>query len=239
LIITFDEHGGFYDHVAPGPAVPPGDAETSGYSEFGFKFDQLGVRVPAIIVSPHVGRGIIDHTVYDHTSILATVERMYGLDNLTNRDKAANDVRHLFTLDNPRTDAPTALNTPATPNFPLSCGGILETVDEGLTLLLEELRIAKRTGRYRERAVEEYQIPKSQFGFLAIGLSRVLETAEPPDKEQWIAEFRGIKNGVDASLFMTEAKLKVIHGIDVKKIAREAAIEIRNRHPVLNRLNLK
>jgi phospholipase C len=63
LIITFDEHGGFYDHVAPGPAIPPGDLETADYSEFGFKFDQLGVRVPAIVISPYTPRGVIDHTV--------------------------------------------------------------------------------------------------------------------------------------------------------------------------------
>lgn len=239
LIITFDEHGGFYDHVAPGPTVPPGDVQTTGYSEFGFKFDQLGVRVPTIIISPHIPRGVIDHTVYDHTSILATVERMYGLGNLTNRDKAANDLGHLFTLANPRTDAPTTLNSPATPDFPLSCGSVLETMEEGLALSVEELRIAKRTGGYRGRAVEEYQIPKNQFGFLAIALSRILETAEYPDRQEWIEEFRSIKNGVDASLFMAEAKQKVIHGIDVKKIARQAARELRNRHPVLNRLNFK
>ena len=105
--------------------------------------------------------------------------------------------------------------------------------------MVEELRIAKRTGRYQGRAVEEYQIPKGQFGFLAIALSRILETAEYPDRQAWIEEFRSIKNGVDASLFMTEAKLKVIDGIDVKKIARQAATERRNRHPVLNRLNFK
>ena len=89
LLITSDEHGGFYDHVAPGPAVPPGDLQTTGYVQHGFKFDQLGVRVPALVISPYTRRGVIDHTVYDHTSMLATVEKLFGMGSLTNRDQAA------------------------------------------------------------------------------------------------------------------------------------------------------
>lgn len=67
LIITFDEHGGFYDHVKPGPAVPPGDLQTAAYNQNGFRFNQLGVRVPALVISPYTPKGVIDHTVYDHT----------------------------------------------------------------------------------------------------------------------------------------------------------------------------
>jgi phospholipase C len=52
-----------------------------------FDFTQLGVRVPAIVVSPLIPRGIIDHSVYDHTSVLATVEHIFGLLPLTGRDK--------------------------------------------------------------------------------------------------------------------------------------------------------
>jgi len=238
LIITFDEHGGFYDHVAPGPAVPPGDTETTGYSEFGFKFDRLGVRVPAIVISAHTPKGVIDHTVYDHTSILATVERMYGMGNLTNRDKAANDFQNLLSLETARTDAPTTLNSPATPNFPLACDGDRKVSEDDLALSVEELRSAKRTGRYKDRATKHYRIPKNQFGFLAIALARVLETAEYPDKQAWIDEFKNIKDGVDASLFMAEARLKVNYGVDVKKNARKAAVALRNRNRVLRHLNL-
>jgi phospholipase C len=124
-------------------------------------------------------------------------------------------------------------------DFPLSCGSFLETASDTLEILVQELRLAKRTGEHMGRAVEEYQIPKNQFGVLAIALSRILETAEYRDRQEWIDEFKSIKNGVDASLFLAEAKLKVIHGIDVKRIARQAATELRNRHRVLNRLNLK
>ena len=57
LIVAFDEHGGFYDHVPPPAAVQPGDTITQGYVKKHFKFDQLGVRVPALVVSPWIRRG--------------------------------------------------------------------------------------------------------------------------------------------------------------------------------------
>ncbi|WP_088310941.1 alkaline phosphatase family protein [Novosphingobium sp. B 225] len=99
LIITYDEHGGFYDHVAPPPAPSPGDGLGSGspLNSFGFNFDQLGVRVPAVIVSPLIKPNTIDHTLYDHTSILSTVESFFGMSNLTDRDKVANRLDHLLT----------------------------------------------------------------------------------------------------------------------------------------------
>ena len=88
LVVLYDEHGGFYDHVPPPRAVPPDDviARPSG-----FRFDRLGVRVPALLVSPWVGAGRADHTVYDHTSLLATLKKMLDLPSfLTARDAAAN-----------------------------------------------------------------------------------------------------------------------------------------------------
>ncbi|HVB41923.1 MAG TPA: alkaline phosphatase family protein [Streptosporangiaceae bacterium] len=115
LIITYDEHGGYYDSVAPGAAVPPGDGSPSTYNQFGFTFDRLGVRVPAVVVSPWIGPATVDHTSYDHASVLATIERLFGLPPLTGRDAAASDVRALLALARPRTDAPAILNNPAPP----------------------------------------------------------------------------------------------------------------------------
>jgi phospholipase C len=112
LIITFDEHGGFYDSVAPGPATAPGDNLDYGYNEYGFNFEQYGVRVPAIIVSPRIAAGTVDHTVYDHSSVLATLESLYGLHALTQRDAAASNVTHLLSQAAPRGDCPTKLNDP-------------------------------------------------------------------------------------------------------------------------------
>ncbi len=114
LIVTWDEHGGFYDHVAPSAAVEPGDTITTPgpVNQFGFVFDHYGVRVPAVIVSPFLEAGLIDHRTYDHSSIPATVERLLGFGALTKRDAAAADVSTLLTLTTPR-DTPTQLPNPA------------------------------------------------------------------------------------------------------------------------------
>jgi phospholipase C len=115
LIVTYDEHGGFYDSGKPGTATAPGDGSPTGppANKHGFAFDHYGVRVPAVIVSPLIQKGVVDHTVYDHTSVLATVERLYDVPPLTNRDKNANDLIGLLSLPAPRTDCPTTLSSPA------------------------------------------------------------------------------------------------------------------------------
>lgn len=108
LIITYDEHGGFYDHVAPPAAPAPADKASSRYNKYGFTFQQYGVRVPAIVVSaytPHT----IDHTLYDHSSIPATLETMYKMTPLTQRDGKANNITSLASLKTARTDTPATL----------------------------------------------------------------------------------------------------------------------------------
>ncbi|MGB7947468.1 MAG: alkaline phosphatase family protein [Candidatus Binatia bacterium] len=108
LIITYDEHGGCYDHVAPpSGAVPPDN--TPG--EYGFDFKRFGVRVPTVIVSPLIEPGTIFRVPagtmpLDHTSILKTVEKRWGLPALTARDAAAPDVGDVLTLNTARTDDP-------------------------------------------------------------------------------------------------------------------------------------
>jgi phospholipase C len=126
LIITYDEHGGFYDHVAPPSAKAPDDGAGPGSSlnTHGFDFKQLGVRVPAVIVSPLIPKGTVDHTVYDHTSILKTIEDFYNMAPLTQRDGFANTVARLLTLAEARTDCPSSLTVPAPAPAPQA-----ETVD--------------------------------------------------------------------------------------------------------------
>lgn len=116
LIVTWDEHGGFYDHAQPQRAVPPGDTQPgSKYNQFGFTFDRYGVRVPAVVVSPFIPANIVDNRRYDHASIPATVEAAFGLQPLTARDAAANNVLPLLSLTKPRTDCPKTLPKPAKP----------------------------------------------------------------------------------------------------------------------------
>ena len=97
LVILYDEHGGFYDSAKPGKAVSPNDGADPSLNTNGFLFDVYGVRVPAIVVSPWVARGHVDHTAYDHSSVLATIERLFKLPALTDRDKHANDLLSLIT----------------------------------------------------------------------------------------------------------------------------------------------
>jgi phospholipase C len=131
LIITWDEHGGFYDHVTPGPAVPPGDGVAEAENvHHGFEFDRLGPRVPAVVVSPLIPRNIVDHTQYDHASIPATLERNFGLASLTARDAAANDILHLLSLEAPRSDTPQVLDPPAESGF--RCVSIFDLLEDAV-----------------------------------------------------------------------------------------------------------
>jgi phospholipase C len=108
LIITYDEHGGCYDHVAPPlGATPPDDSA----GEFGFDFKRFGPRVPALLISPLIAAGTVfrvapNATPLDHTSILKTVEVRWGLPPLTMRDSVACDLGGVLTLAHPREDDP-------------------------------------------------------------------------------------------------------------------------------------
>jgi phospholipase C len=108
LIVTYDEHGGCYDHVPPPTGATPPD-DTPG--EYGFDFKRFGVRVPAVLVSPLIAPGTVFRvpqgtTPLDHTSILKTIENRWGLPALTARDAAAPDLSGALTLATPRTDDP-------------------------------------------------------------------------------------------------------------------------------------
>ena len=110
LIITYDEHGGNYDHVPPPQCATPPDASVG---DQGFDFRRFGVRVPCVLVSPLIAPGTVfrvpDGTMpLDHTSILKTVERRWGLIPLTARDAAASDVGDVLTRATARTDDPLA-----------------------------------------------------------------------------------------------------------------------------------
>ena len=90
FVVTYDEHGGFFDHVVP-PTVEDDRA--------GEGFDQLGFRVPTMIIGPYVKSGHVSSTQYDHTSILKHIETMFGLEPLTKRDATANDLSDAIDTD--------------------------------------------------------------------------------------------------------------------------------------------
>lgn len=106
LVITYDEHGGLYDHVPPPATVNPGDKPIDATA---FDFKRLGVRVPAVLVSPFIPKGTIIHDkVFDHTSIIATARKLFVPEweksFLTERDRLANTFEDCLTLASPRTD---------------------------------------------------------------------------------------------------------------------------------------
>ncbi len=115
LILTYDEHGGYYDHVPPPaalapdavpPMVQPGESTYDGFHRYGF-------RVPAVLVGPYVKRDYVSHVVYDHTSILAFLERKWNLPALTYRDANANDLTDFLDLNALAAGQPTFPELPA------------------------------------------------------------------------------------------------------------------------------
>jgi phospholipase C len=114
LLITYDEHGGIYDHVLPPTCIPDGFVAQPKDTKTGkpFMFDRLGVRVPAILVSPWVAKGTVvdDGRVFEHACIPATASK-WLLPNFDNtqrspREAAAATFLDLLTLNTMRTDAP-------------------------------------------------------------------------------------------------------------------------------------
>jgi phospholipase C len=94
--------------------VAPGDtAPNSKYNQTGFTFEQYGPRVPAIAISPLIPRNLVDHRLYDHSSIPATLEHLFTLSSMTERDAMANSLTALVTLSTARQDAPITLPSPA------------------------------------------------------------------------------------------------------------------------------
>jgi phospholipase C len=143
LIWLYDEHGGYYDHVPPPPAVPPDDvegrsvlympawlraclrpffgtyiAEIEAVDAGPRSFDRYGFRVPAVIVSPYARPGYVCSEVLDHTSVLRLVEQKWNLPPLTRRDAAAATPLAALDLDGP----PAFLEPPELPAPALAWG---------------------------------------------------------------------------------------------------------------------
>jgi phospholipase C len=186
LIVTYDEHGGFYDHYAPGPAQPPDDGGNK-YNEFGFTFAQYGVRVPAVVVSPLLP-SYVDHTVYDHASVPASLEWLFGLPALTSRDGTANIIKGMVPSAPPRTDTPTKLNPPAP--------------QPAQTRLTPEVLAARELEPVPERSTLV-----GALGVLLKADSNLSPT--PADRAAAIARFQSIRTRGDARKYIREVMAKV------------------------------
>jgi phospholipase C len=199
LLVTYDEHGGFYDHVVPPPTVAPGDTIIDkDNNHHNFTFTQLGVRVPAIVISPLIPRNIIDHTWYDHTSLLATVEQIFGLEPLTKRDATAKSFNHLISLSSARTDTPPVLPEPAGPAPGFHC-------DDDPSLSKENQQSSPGIDqRWKEAPLQ----PGVLNGFLHVALLKSLATCGDLDKPRIISQFLTINTMGAAREFIWNVALK-------------------------------
>ncbi len=196
LIITYDEHGGFYDHVPPPATVEPGDSATSPFNnKYGFGFGQLGVRVPAVIVSPFIAKGVVDHRIYEHSSIPATIEGRFRLGALTQRDKQAERVNVLLTLNDPREDTPQILPKPVTSGVRFE---FLSKLESDFEKMVEEM------GLEADRPVDP-----ALAGFVHVALLRNLSASAPADRDSAIAEAKATKSEVDAVRYIQKVRKSI------------------------------
>lgn len=105
FVLLYDEHGGFYDHVPPPSAVPP-DGHTKQ-----FDFKTLGVRVPALLISPRVKAGVLK-TQFDHTSLLKYLTEKWALNSLGDRTASASTFADAI-MGSIRDDCPESIEVPA------------------------------------------------------------------------------------------------------------------------------
>jgi phospholipase C len=100
LLVTFDEHGGLYDHVPPPRATPPAGRPEAG--EMGFAFDRLGGRVPTFVVSAYTEAGTVINEPMHHAAVVHTVTQQHGLAPLTHRDADARGIQNVINRKTPR-----------------------------------------------------------------------------------------------------------------------------------------
>ncbi len=114
LIYTYDEHGGYYDHVPPPPALAPDSIPPSlTASDVAGSYTIYGPRVPAVVVSPYSRPAAVTDIVHDHTSVLATIEAKWNLPSLTYRDANAATVMDFLDPRRPTFLTPPTLAAPS------------------------------------------------------------------------------------------------------------------------------
>ena len=194
LLVTYDEHGGFYDHVVPPRLPAPGDGiADEDWLEHGFGFDIAGVRVPAIIISPLIKKNGVDHTIYDHTSLLRTVEGIFDLKPMTRRDEAANSFLHLFELNAARQDAPTDIGQPAESGYSCESGEMLHTSSTSSAL-----------GSKPEWTKDDSPIPPTIRSFCEVAALKAIASTRGRDRAKIVREFVAMRTAAGAGYFMAK-----------------------------------
>jgi phospholipase C len=136
LFITYDEHGGYYDHVPPPRAIAPdstpvitsSDDESGGVPLVSGAFNRYGFRVPLFVISPWAKAGYVSQIVQDHTSIDAFIERKWNLPAMTYRDANAHPMTDYFDFT-----APAFRDPPRLASAPTLTKGLAECTRLGYT----------------------------------------------------------------------------------------------------------
>lgn len=188
FIITYDEHGGFYDHIRPTTKVPAPDSFTSPRTDDPawvkpFDFTRIGLRVPAIIASPWIKKGRVDSRYFQNTSILATASKIFNLgEPLTRRDAEAPSFEDLFMeLAEPRQDTPARLTDEQDIAGTEMDAASASDVDEGLDPLQKEILegiLARMSQLVPEEEMDAVNVPTTQSeaaDFIKAAQGRMIE----------------------------------------------------------------
>ena len=209
IVITHDENGGFFDHTVPPAAVHPGDSVTDNENvHVKFDFKQLGPRVPAVVISPWIARGTIDHRKHEHPTVIKTLRDLFSLGSLTERDRQANSLAPLLTLTAPRTDCPTTLPpvaesgwrcTSDAPDSDLgnNTGGLISRERYDYEMRISEAMKKELKAREPEPGIR---------GFARVALRRYLSVAPIEKRDDILERFMRIDNSYDARIFIKDAR---------------------------------
>jgi phospholipase C len=193
LVITWDEHGGFYDHVTPPVAIAPADSNVNDkYNQYGFTFEQYGPRVPAVVISPLIPKNTIDHRLYDHASVPAMIETVFGLSSLTARDRHANGPHQLLSLSEARPDTPTTLPSPA--------GAAARAV---MSMAVPDLDTS--TASRPDETVNQGTLPV----ILNAALRQDLEMSPPEERAEILKRVQSIKTREQARKYLADVQKKL------------------------------
>lgn len=161
LVVLYDEHGGFYDHVLPPSAIPP-DTYTAE-----FAFNQYGVRVPAVLISPWVGQAV-NSTVFDHTSLLKFLIDKWSLNPTSlgaRTAQAKTFAMEVQRLASPRTDAPAPFDLNSLVHSQATLPDVLNEHQAALTTFAHFLE--QKMSHVEELAAVGYRALKSLEGPLS------------------------------------------------------------------------